>query len=164
MLISWLECCGPDASQWDLENLSLVDMPVYVWSAQLWADLISEAGGFNYHLWELRQESAGPVRVTASDTGRWLIRDLSSPCKCRATCRQEESWWQRSREMITSPLYPFVSGSVVLAVIYNYKSWDTVGWLLILFIFVMFPGNVPLCLRQACFYSYRLKKWKLPCS
>ena len=33
-----------------------------------------------------------------------------------------------------------------------------------LLIFVMLPGNIPLCPRHTCFCSYRLKKLNLPLS
>lgn len=123
MLILWLECWRPRHQPGRLENPSLLDTPAYVWMALLQADRTSEADEFNYHLREPSQESAGLVGVIASDTGRWLITAFSSPWKCRPLCRQEGTWWRRSREAVEFPVFPFALGSVVLAVIFNYKTY-----------------------------------------
>lgn len=59
-----------------LEDSSPLDMPMYICAAQLWSDLASEAGGFNYHWKELSQGSAAPVRVMATDADRLIQTSL----------------------------------------------------------------------------------------
>lgn len=66
---------SPGGRQWFSENPSLLDTPMYV--CMLSCDQTSQARLAN--LEELREESAGLLRVMAADTGRWLITDFARP-------------------------------------------------------------------------------------
>jgi hypothetical protein len=59
----------------------------------------------------------------ATGPGGWLITDLSTPMEKNGSCVDRKRVAVRQRDGPIFPLFPFVLGSIVFAVIFNYKSY-----------------------------------------